>query len=325
VEKLPHEAYTELSSWAMRRIIFFLGIFLALTATARAQEQRLRVVATTSDLRSLAKAVGGEMIIVSSLVSFGERAEDYQPKLQDVGILKGARAILRAGSGIDPWFDKLLARASAKNGQTGIERGEPGHIDASLAVAATDPLAVSAGFARNRKASRDGSNPHYWLDPKSAEPITAAILETFSRLDPDNTKYFKTNRDAFLDRLSGKLREWDARLTPLKGEPMIAFHDDWNVFARRFGLNFVDFIAARDRTPPRRGKLAELAKLIHDRGIRLIVSEANEPEKHAARLAQQTGAKLVQLAGSVGSLPGTDDYISMFDVNVNALTTAGKK
>src|SRR5258708_2309453 len=121
MEGLPHEAYTGLSGWAMRRIIFFLGVFLALAATARAQE-RLRVVVTTSDLRSLAKAVGGEMIIVSSLVSPGERAEDYQPKLQDVGILKGARAIVRAGSGIDPWFDKLLARSAIKNGRTGIER-----------------------------------------------------------------------------------------------------------------------------------------------------------------------------------------------------------
>jgi hypothetical protein len=42
-------------------------------------------------------------------------------------------------------------------------------------------------------------------------------------------------------------------------------------------------------------------------------------------LAQRTGAKVVQLAGSVGMLPNTDDYIALFDANVNALVSAHKE
>jgi ABC-type Zn uptake system ZnuABC Zn-binding protein ZnuA len=167
----------------MTRIAFSVVILAAFAASALAQD-RLRVVTTTSDLRSLAKAVGGERIVVSSLVPPGDKPEKYQPRLQDVSILTGARVIVRAGSGIDPWFDKLLARATKKNGPTGIERGGPGHLDASLAIAAQDPLAVSAGFAPPRRV-RGGPFPHYWLDPKTAEPITAKIVATFSDLDPE--------------------------------------------------------------------------------------------------------------------------------------------
>ena len=82
-------------------------------------------------------------------------------------------------------------------------------------------------------------------------------------------------------------------------------------------------MAARDRAPPKRAKIAELTKLIKDKGIKLILAEANQPERHANKLAKQTGAKVVLLAGSVGELPQTDDYISLFDANVNALV-AGK-
>lgn len=323
MEGVSVTTYTDEMGGAMTRTALFLVFFAALAADAAAQE-RLRVVTTTSDLRSLAKAVGAEQVTVSSLVPPGEQVEQYQPHLQEVGILKGARVIVRAGSGIDSWFDKLLARAAQKNGRTGIERGEEGHIDASLAVAPDDPLAVSAGFARTRRASRGGSNPHYWLDPKAAEPITAQIVETFSRLDPVNKQYYERNRQSFLQRLSSKMREWDARLASLKNKPLVAFHDDWAFFARRFGLTFVDFIASRDRAPPRRGKMAELEKSIPERGVRLIVSEVNQPERHAARLASRTGAKLVELAGSVGALPNTDDYIAMFDANVNALAAANE-
>ncbi|MBZ0141602.1 MAG: metal ABC transporter substrate-binding protein [Pseudorhodoplanes sp.] len=306
----------------MRQQWLVAAVFYAALASGSLAQERVRIVATTGDLRSLAKVVGAERVAVSSLVPAGESPEEYQPRLQDVGILKGAVIVVRAGSGIDPWFDKLLTRSAAKNGRSGIERGEPGHLDASLAVAPNDPLAVSAGFARTRRASRGGPNPHYWLDPKSAEAITAMIAEALARSDPGNATYYEANRRDFLARLNAKMNEWQSRLIALRDEPMIAFHDDWRYFAGRFRLNIVDYMAARDRAPPRRAKMAELIKLIRERGIKLIVAEARQPERHANRLAQQTGAKVVLLAGSVGDLPHTDDYIAMFDANVNALLAA---
>jgi zinc transport system substrate-binding protein len=312
--------YTGLRGGIMKRLVFLFLFLCGFASTALAQD-RLRVVTTSPDLRSLAKAVGAERVIVSSLVPPGERVEYYQPRLQDVAILKGARAVVRAGSAIDPWFDKLLARAAQKNGRTGIERGEEGHIDASIAVA-NDPLGVAAGFALSRRASRGSPNLHYWLDPTTADSITAEIVKTFSKLDPANKQYFESNRQAFLDRLNSKISEWTSRLAPLRGEPIVAFWDDWSFFADRFGLNIVEFIVLRDRAHPKRWHMRDVTKLIKEKNIKLIISEAGQPERHVSRIAKQTGAKVVELAGSVGMLPNTEDYISMFDANVHALLTA---
>lgn len=77
----------------MKRLIAITCLFLASVPIASAQE-RLRIVTTTSDLRSLAKAVGAEQVIVSSLVPSGESPEEYQPKLQDVDQLKGAKLVI---------------------------------------------------------------------------------------------------------------------------------------------------------------------------------------------------------------------------------------
>jgi ABC-type Zn uptake system ZnuABC Zn-binding protein ZnuA len=304
----------------MKRLAFLFVFLCASVSTGWAQD-RLRVVTTSADLRSLVKAVGAERVIVSSLVPPGERVEDYQPRLQDVAILKGARAVVRAGSAIDPWFDKLLTRAAQKNGRTGIERGEDGHIDASIAIA-NDPRGVAAGFALTRRASRGTPNLHYWLDPKTAEPITAEILKVMSALDPANRQYYENNRRAFLERLGYKISEWTNRLAPLRGEPLVAFWDDWDYFADRFGLNIVDFIVLRDRAHPKRWHMRDLTKLMKEKKIKLIISEAGQPERHVKRIAKQTGAKVVELAGSVGMLPNTDDYIALFDANVHALVTA---
>lgn len=310
----------------MTRLILALVALTAFVSTASAQQDRLRVVTTTGDLKVLAKAVGAERVIVTSLVPPGERPERYAPRLQETSVLKGARVVVRAGPGIDGWFDKLLSRAAQKNGRTGIERGEKGHLDASAAVAATDPTLVSAGFAaRNRRSQRGAATLHYWLDPKTADAITAAMVKTFSEVDPDNKRYYEQNRAAFLSRLNQKMSEWTSRLAPLKGEPLIAFHDDWDYFARRFNLNIVDFITERDGAPPKLGRIGELTKLMKDKNIRFILAEANQPERHSNMLAERTGAKVVQLAGSVGMLPNTDDYIALFDANVNALANAYKE
>ncbi len=307
----------------MTRLILALVALATFVTTASAQQDRLRVVTTTGDLRALAKAVGAERVIVTSLVPPGERPERYAPRLQETSILKGARVVVRAGPAIDGWFDKLLTRSAQKNGRTGIERGEPGHVDASNAVAATDPTLVSAGFAaRNRRSQRGAATLHYWLDPKTADAITAAMVKAFSQADPENKRYYEQNRAAFLSRLNQKLSEWTMRLEPLRGEPLLAFHDDWDFFARRFNLNIVDFITERDGAPPKLGRIGQLAKLMKDKNIRFILAEANQPERHSNMLADRTGAKVVQLAGSVGMLPNTDDYISLFDANVNALATA---
>ena len=58
------------------------------------------------------------------------------------------------------------------------------------------------------------------------------------------------------------------------------------------------------------------------RGVRIVVREPREPERDIAFVAGKAGASIVTLAASVGALPGTGDYLSLFDANVEALKSA---
>ncbi|HMB82770.1 MAG TPA: zinc ABC transporter substrate-binding protein, partial [Terriglobales bacterium] len=71
-------------------------VSLGQAAPAWAQD-RIRVVATTTDLRSLTEAVGGDLVDAVSLVPANFDAEEYQPKPQDVLRLKDARLVVRVG------------------------------------------------------------------------------------------------------------------------------------------------------------------------------------------------------------------------------------
>ncbi|MGB8566775.1 MAG: metal ABC transporter substrate-binding protein, partial [Pseudolabrys sp.] len=85
-----------------------LLVALLAAASAAFAQERVQVVTTTTDLRSLAEAVGGDRIVAVSLVPPGMDAEEYQPKPQDALRLKQARLLVRVGLDFDLWVDRLL-------------------------------------------------------------------------------------------------------------------------------------------------------------------------------------------------------------------------
>jgi zinc/manganese transport system substrate-binding protein/zinc transport system substrate-binding protein len=226
--------------------------------------------------------------------------------------------LVRVGLDYDLWADRLLVQA--RNAE--IRRGGPGYVDASFAITVLELRGMSVGPGDGH--AHGSGNPHYWLDPKNADVITGTILEALSRLDPPNAASYEANRAAFLARLEAKLAEWETKLGPLKAMPIVAYHNSWPYFARRFRLDFVAFIEVKPGVPPSPSHLAGIVRTMRTRGIRIVVREPHEPKRDVDFVAGKAGAKVVTLAASVGSLPQAVDYIALFDANVEALIAAAR-
>ena len=277
------------------------------------------MVATTTTLRSLVEAVGGERVAATALVPAGLSAEDYQGKPQDVLRLREARLVVRVGLDYDLWLDRLIAQAA----NPGLRRGRPAHVDASFGVTVLELRGMSVGPGDGH--AHGSGNPHYWLDPRNAEVITATIAEALSRIDPDHVAAYEAGRTAFLARLAAKLAQWETRLLPLRGVPMVAYHNSWPYLARRFRLDFAAFIETRPGVPASPAHLAGLVRLMRERNIRIVVREPHEGERDVAFVAAKAGARVVTLASAVGALPATDDFIALIDANVAALEAAAPR
>jgi ABC-type Zn uptake system ZnuABC Zn-binding protein ZnuA len=294
-----------------------LGPLLAFCAgIASAQQQPLRIVATTTDLKSLAEAVGGDRVSVTSIVPPQRDAEDYQPKPQDVARLRDAALLLRVGADYDLWVDKL----AQQSGRRELLRGGERHVDGSLGIALLDVRGTQVGPSGGH--AHGNGNPHYWLDPANAEIITGVIVEALARVDAANAKFYEAERTKFLQRLHGKMREWEKAIAPVQGKPMLAYHNTWAYFARRFRLNFVATIEPRAGVPPPPAHLIELRKIIQNQIVSVIVRQPNEPLQQAQYLAAKSGAKLLVLAASVGAVREASDYLTLFDHNIGALAQA---
>lgn len=289
-------------------VVALAGVYV--TAPAHAA---LAVVATTTDLKSLVEAVGGDRVTVTALVPPTLDPHDFQPRPQDLSRVKAARLVVRVGLDHDLWLDRLLQQA----GQRALQRGGEGYVDASFGITLLEVRGAQVGPTGGH--AHGAGNPHYWLDPANAEMITGTVFEALVRLDPVNAKHYEQRRNRFLDELQRRIAVWQKTLAPLQGVPLIAYHTTWAYLARRFRLNVAAYIEPRPGIPPSPAHLADVLRIAREQKALAVLRQPHESEKNAAFVATRSGARLVLVAASVGAVPQAGDYFSLFDYNVGTL------
>jgi ABC-type Zn uptake system ZnuABC Zn-binding protein ZnuA len=271
----------------------------------------LSVAASSTDLRDLVSAVGGDLVRVESLTDPRQAPHTREIVPHQLALLRESALLVRVGLDHEPW----LARAAAAAGTA------PRDVDVSRAVTLveSDTPRLSADARPHLHAY---GNPHYWLDPENARAITAQILDALADALPGQRAALQANRARFLARLDAGLMRWRQRLAPFSGARIVVVHDTWPYFARRFGLTIAGAVEERPGVPPSPAHLGRLIERMRGAGVRVIVAEPGAAPAEVRRVADATGARVATLAPSVGAAPEANDYIALFDVNVERLARA---
>jgi ABC-type Zn uptake system ZnuABC Zn-binding protein ZnuA len=295
------------------RVVVALAAAFGLAAPAQAQ---LRVVAATTDVAAIAAAVGGDLVTVETIVPAAVDPEAFEPRPGDLEKIRRARLLVRVGLGYDYWLDKLVRQT----GDTRLMRGGEAYVDASVGIPL---LEVRGQSVINEGGHAHGvANPHYWLDPENAKLVSLGITEGLVRLLPAERTRIVANRERFVADLDRGIARWTAQLAPVAGAKLIAYHNSWPYFGRRFRLDVTEFIEPKPGVAPSPAQLARLIAAGKRSGVRAVVHEPYEPEDASRFVAQKLGIPFVLLATSVGSVPQAQDYFALFDHNVDALARA---
>ena len=176
-------------------------------------------------------------------------------------------------------------------------------------------------------------DPHVWLSPKKAKLLVEKITAQLSEAFPEKASAFKTNAQAYLEKLSQLDNEYTTALKDAKQKNFVTQHTAFRYLATDYGLNQVGIAGISPEAEPSPARLAELTKYIKENEIRYIYFEENASEKIAKTLATETGVVL-EVLNPLESLTKEemdkgDDYISVMKENLQALlkttTVAGKE
>jgi ABC-type Zn uptake system ZnuABC Zn-binding protein ZnuA len=293
-----------------------LALVLLAAASARGGGA-LDIVTTSTDIKALVEAVGGERVSVESLAPALHEPHAVDVKPGQLARLRSAGLLVRVGLDHEPW----LARVRATVNDPRFAPGGPGDLDLSRGI---DLLQVETPRVRSEQGAHvhGFGNPHYWLDPANARPMTQTILEALTRLSPDGREAFTRNRTRFLERLEANMARWTDTMAPHRGARVVVYHDTWPYFARRFGLVIVAAVELVPGVPPSPASLAALAASMKDAGVKLLIVEPSSSRSVASRVAAPSGARVVTLIASVGGDPEARDYLQLFELNVRRLTEA---
>ena len=291
---------------------------LALLAGSAGGADKIQVVATTTDLKALAEAVGGDLVEVDALARGNQNPHDLEVRPSLMVKVRRADVIVMNGLEMDQWAEVVIQGANNPK----VNPGAPGRVDASQGI-----LVLEVPKTRVDRSMGDVhpmGNPHYTADPGMAPAVTANILNGLARVAPQSRAAFERNRAAFLARLEQAQARWTEVLAPLKGARVVVDHSLWAYFLTRFGLVQVASVEERPGIPATPSHVAKLIELIKGERIKVIMTVPWGDRKLAERIGQEAGAKVVLMAPAVGGVKGADSYIETVDYNVKTLAQALK-
>jgi len=291
---------------------------LALLAGSAGGADKIQVVATTTDLKALAEAVGGDLVEVDALARGNQNPHDLEVRPSLMVKVRRADVIVMNGLEMDQWAEVVIQGANNPK----VNPGAPGRVDASEGI-----LVLEVPKTRVDRSMGDVhpmGNPHYTSDPGMAPAVTANILNGLARVAPQSRAAFERNRAAFLARLEQAQARWTETLAPLKGARVVVDHSLWAYFLTRFGLVQVASVEERPGIPATPSHVAKLIELIKGERIKVIMTVPWGDKKLAERIGQEGGAKVVLMAPAVGGVKGADSYIETVDYNVKTLAQALK-
>lgn len=294
-------------------VLAVLGFLFAATPA----QAKLNIVATLPDLAAIAGAVGGNLVEITTLARPTEDAHFVDPKPSFIVKLNRAQALIEGGAELEiGWLPPLLE--SSRNAR--IAAGAPGRISASAGV---QLLEVPTALDRSRGDVHALGNPHFLTDPVNAQIVARQVAESLGALDRKNAATFQANAKKFAEQIDAKLPEWERLLAPYKGRRIVAYHNAWPYFARRFGLRIDLFLEPKPGIPPSPAHLAKVIGTIKQEHIQLIFVDPYVNRQTAEMVARNTGAKVVPVSYFPGGLKGTEgDYLKLMDTLVKSVADA---
>ena len=161
---------------------------------------------------------------------------------------------------------------------------------------------------------------HLWLDPANAKAMVHEIAEALSAADPANASRYKSNGEALEKRLASLIQDTAKQLKPVKGRPFVVFHDAFQYFEKRFGLNAVGSITVSPEVIPGARRVGEIKKKIGKLGAVCVFSEPQFEPKLVGVVTEGTKAKTGTLDPLGADLPdGPDLYFKLIERNAKML------
>lgn len=290
--------------------IMFIASVLLLTCISISNAS-VRIVAALPDFGSIASAIGGNHVTVSSIGKAVSNPHNVEVFPSSMAAVSKADVYLKSGLGLDQWSDDIID--GSRNNRLRV-------VDCSTGIKVLEkPVKVDASMGDVHPFG----NPHYWLDPGNGIVIGKNILSALLIADPMNRTDYEKNYSDFSKDCETRFQVWLKKMKGLEGKKIITYHSSWAYFADAFNLSIADHIEPFPGIPPTGKHLAYLVEIIKKEKVALVMKETYFPSDATRFLNRQTDIKICVLSPSCSDIKA-ESYLSHFD-EITDMLLSGEK
>lgn len=295
--------------------LFSLGLISLLAASSvAAAAQPVPVVATTTDIAAIVKAVGGDRVVVESISKGYQDPHFVEAKPSYMRIVNRARLLFNVGLELEiGWLPLLVQGARNPSLVT---------VDLSQGIAVLEK--PSGPISRAQGDVHPLGNPHYWLDPRNGVIMARRVAQQLKAVTPGSTTAFEQNLQAFENDLGARRKYWEAQTAPLRGAEIVTYHKEWEYLMRWLGLSIIGYVEDKPGIPPSPRHLEELIQTMQQRKVKALIASNYTNPNLPKSIAERTGAKLLVLPTSVGGEESIRNYGELFETIVGKLVNTLK-
>jgi zinc transport system substrate-binding protein len=244
---------------------FFLALAAALSRPTLALAEVPSVVATIKPLHALVAAVMGDLGTPALIVKGAASPHSYSLKPSDAQALQSAKLVFWTGHGLELFLQDSIntlapnATIVELSKSPGIELLPP--RETGTFEHHNDGDEAPAGDAHGH-AHGEEQDLHFFLDPANAKVMVASIADSLVAADPEHADIYRANASKETADLDALIAETAASLAPIKDRPFVVFHDAYQYFEKRFGLNVAGSVTLSPEIAPGADRINEIrAKL----------------------------------------------------------------
>ncbi|WP_295811640.1 zinc ABC transporter substrate-binding protein ZnuA [uncultured Nitratireductor sp.] len=136
-----------------------------------------------------------------------------------------------------------------------------------------------------------GPDAHIWLDPENAKIMVDAIAEALGAADADNASAYAANAEKLNERIDALAAEVTTELEPVKDRPFIVFHDAYQYFEKRFGLEAAGSITVSPEVIPGAQRVDEIRTKVSELDAACVFAEPQFEPRLVEVVTEGTDAK----------------------------------
>lgn len=280
-----------------------------------AGDDGLQVLAGFYPLEWAAERVGGDRISVEALTPPGGEPHDLELTPRDVASVEDADLLVYL-AGFQPALDEA---ADAAGGDHVWDVGSAADL---LSGEGHDHGDEESGEGADDHGQEDDvADPHFWLDPVRLADVGDALADRLTELDPEGADTFAANAAdlrADLESLDAELR---TGLADCAVDTLVTAHDAFGYLAERYGLEVVGINGLSPSQEPSPAQLAAISRLVAERGVTTVYTEALVDPAVAETVASEAGVRTAVLdpvEGLNDDSPGKD-YLEVMRANLATL------